>query len=426
MRQIAQKITIVEDIAYQTNLLALNAAIEAARAGHAGQGVRGRRGRGPQARRAEPGGRAADRRAGRVERRRRRERRAAPRADRADDPRHVEPGPGDRRGVAGADGGDPRDQRRASASSTRWCSRTPRPATSWRRPRATWRRSRRRCRSCVDFFQFRRRRRRGAPRRASGLGGPAARSPIDAAGPDPPAPAAAAATARSRPRTRPATATPDQPPPHGRDGNAGNGPARTRPATAARTATATGGHPPTAAVSGGGSSSASTTTTTSSGSTVIRPSDRPIIVPPSRRGARDGRNDRRPRADHETERTQSYVIFHLGGEGYALEVMRVQEVLDVTQLTQVPGGPKSLRGVINLRGHVVPVYDLRIPFELADRPEPAPGPLRADRRDDAWPTRSASPACSSTGSPTSSSSRPRRSSRHRSWGWARRPRSSAG
>jgi purine-binding chemotaxis protein CheW len=66
----------------------------------------------------------------------------------------------------------------------------------------------------------------------------------------------------------------------------------------------------------------------------------------------------------DSERAQSYVIFRLGGEGYALEVMRVQEVLDVKSLTRVPGGPRSLRGVLNLRGHVVPVYDLRVPFEL--------------------------------------------------------------
>ena len=79
-------------------------------------------------------------------------------------------------------------------------------------------------------------------------------------------------------------------------------------------------------------------------------------------------------ADQETERSQSYVIFHLGGEGYALEVARVQEVIDLTQLTQVPGGPKYLRGVINLRGHVVPVYDLRIPFDLVIDPAPARAP----------------------------------------------------
>lgn len=76
----------------------------------------------------------------------------------------------------------------------------------------------------------------------------------------------------------------------------------------------------------------------------------------------------------DSERTQSYVIFRLGGEGYALEVMRVQEVLDVKTLTRVPGGPKSLRGVLNLRGHVVPVYDLRVPFELPIDPSPSRAP----------------------------------------------------
>lgn len=66
----------------------------------------------------------------------------------------------------------------------------------------------------------------------------------------------------------------------------------------------------------------------------------------------------------ETERTQSYVIFEVGGEKYALEVMRVQEVIDIGNLTQVPGGQPALLGVLNLRGHVVPVYDLRVPFGL--------------------------------------------------------------
>jgi purine-binding chemotaxis protein CheW len=49
-------------------------------------------------------------------------------------------------------------------------------------------------------------------------------------------------------------------------------------------------------------------------------------------------------------------------------------VLDVGTLTNVPGGPKSLRGVLNLRGHVVPVYDLRVPFELAIDPKPTRAP----------------------------------------------------
>jgi purine-binding chemotaxis protein CheW len=70
-------------------------------------------------------------------------------------------------------------------------------------------------------------------------------------------------------------------------------------------------------------------------------------------------------AEQDRDRCQSYVVFRLGGEGYALEVMRVQEVLDMQSLTEVPGGPKALLGVINLRGHVVPVYDLRLPFGLS-------------------------------------------------------------
>jgi purine-binding chemotaxis protein CheW len=84
----------------------------------------------------------------------------------------------------------------------------------------------------------------------------------------------------------------------------------------------------------------------------------------------------------ESERAQSYVIFRLGGEGYALEVMRVQEVLDVKSLTKVPGGPRSLRGVLNLRGHVVPVYDLRVPFELPIElnPSRAPSVLMVESR----------------------------------------------
>jgi purine-binding chemotaxis protein CheW len=76
----------------------------------------------------------------------------------------------------------------------------------------------------------------------------------------------------------------------------------------------------------------------------------------------------------DTDRAQSFVVFRLGGEGYAIEVMRVQEVLDMKSLTEVPGGPKFLLGVINLRGHVVPVYDLRLPFGLSKDTKPARAP----------------------------------------------------
>jgi purine-binding chemotaxis protein CheW len=78
--------------------------------------------------------------------------------------------------------------------------------------------------------------------------------------------------------------------------------------------------------------------------------------------------------ESDRDRAQSYVVFRLGGEGYALEVMRVQEVLDVQIMTEVPGSSKALLGVINLRGHVVPVYDLRIPFGMSIDQKPTRAP----------------------------------------------------
>ncbi len=78
--------------------------------------------------------------------------------------------------------------------------------------------------------------------------------------------------------------------------------------------------------------------------------------------------------DSNRDGAQSFVVFRLGGEGYALEVMRVQEVLDVLSMTEVPGASRCLLGVINLRGHVVPVYDLRIPFGLPVDPKPSRAP----------------------------------------------------
>lgn len=75
-------------------------------------------------------------------------------------------------------------------------------------------------------------------------------------------------------------------------------------------------------------------------------------------------DDLKAGAEGDGERTDSYVVFQLGGESYALEVARVREVLDVGSLARVPGGSRSLCGLCNLRGHVVPVWDLRIPFHL--------------------------------------------------------------
>jgi purine-binding chemotaxis protein CheW len=59
-----------------------------------------------------------------------------------------------------------------------------------------------------------------------------------------------------------------------------------------------------------------------------------------------------------------YLTFILGEEIFSLEIARVREVLDYTVITKVPRTPSFLRGVINLRGSVVPVVDLRTMFGM--------------------------------------------------------------
>ena len=71
-----------------------------------------------------------------------------------------------------------------------------------------------------------------------------------------------------------------------------------------------------------------------------------------------------PADEIDRDQNDSFVVFRLGPEHYALEVARVREVLDAATLTRVPGGPPGLVGLYNLRGHVVPVWDLRVPFKL--------------------------------------------------------------
>lgn len=59
-----------------------------------------------------------------------------------------------------------------------------------------------------------------------------------------------------------------------------------------------------------------------------------------------------------------YVTFLLGDEEYGLEILAVQEIIGFTHITHVPHLPEFIKGVINLRGTVVPVIDLRLKFGL--------------------------------------------------------------
>src|SRR5215207_3196264 len=59
-----------------------------------------------------------------------------------------------------------------------------------------------------------------------------------------------------------------------------------------------------------------------------------------------------------------YLIFRLGQELFAADVNNVLEILEIPKITKVPRSPKFMRGVINLRGSVLPVVDARIKFGL--------------------------------------------------------------
>lgn len=61
-----------------------------------------------------------------------------------------------------------------------------------------------------------------------------------------------------------------------------------------------------------------------------------------------------------------YLTFTLGRESYGIGVLKVREIIRIMDVTSVPQMPPYIKGVVNLRGKVVPVVDLRIKFELAD------------------------------------------------------------
>ena len=63
--------------------------------------------------------------------------------------------------------------------------------------------------------------------------------------------------------------------------------------------------------------------------------------------------------------TTQYLTFKLDEEVFALDVAKVREILDFTTVTRVPQTPDFMRGVINLRGSVVPVMDLRLKFGMS-------------------------------------------------------------
>ncbi len=69
----------------------------------------------------------------------------------------------------------------------------------------------------------------------------------------------------------------------------------------------------------------------------------------------------------ETEETSQHVTFSLGGEEYGIEITKVQEIIGYQGFTRIPNVPEFIRGVLNLRGTVVPVVDLRKKFAMEEK-----------------------------------------------------------
>jgi purine-binding chemotaxis protein CheW len=78
-------------------------------------------------------------------------------------------------------------------------------------------------------------------------------------------------------------------------------------------------------------------------------------------GTQGGKGPGRQRGD---SRGGKFLTFFLAGEEYGLEILRVQEIIGIMDITPVPRTPECIRGVINLRGKVIPIVDLRRKFGM--------------------------------------------------------------
>ena len=68
-----------------------------------------------------------------------------------------------------------------------------------------------------------------------------------------------------------------------------------------------------------------------------------------------------------SDREGKYLTFELANEIYGLEILKVREIIGMLDITPVPQTPKFVKGLINLRGKVIPVVDLRLKFGLPEK-----------------------------------------------------------
>jgi len=71
--------------------------------------------------------------------------------------------------------------------------------------------------------------------------------------------------------------------------------------------------------------------------------------------------------DDEDTQKNKYLTFAVGSEDYGIEIVLVTEIIGIQKITDVPDMPGDIKGVINLRGKVIPVMDVRLRFRMPER-----------------------------------------------------------
>jgi purine-binding chemotaxis protein CheW len=71
--------------------------------------------------------------------------------------------------------------------------------------------------------------------------------------------------------------------------------------------------------------------------------------------------------DDENSQANKYLLYNIGEEVYGISIVSVTEIIEMQKVTEVPDMPDYVKGVINLRGRVIPVMDLRLRFGMEER-----------------------------------------------------------
>ncbi len=87
------------------------------------------------------------------------------------------------------------------------------------------------------------------------------------------------------------------------------------------------------------------------------------------KGNRDAEDDLMMITDEEDDNSQDnkFLLFNLGDEVYGIGILYVTDIIEMQKITEVPDMPNFVKGVINLRGKVIPIIDLRLRFGLPER-----------------------------------------------------------